>query len=191
MKKILIALTSDFTNRIFEDSFLKENFQVATTTRGERALDIINQDLPDVIIADANLDDISAFALLELLKKNEKTERIPFIVYSRTGSGEHRDKAMDCEAKDFIVGLSDSPRDVVSKIKSHLGEQAAYVFAISEKNKDAALSLARDIGYEGGTKCPTCSSDLSLYLLRNLSLGKNTFKISLICSKCSFRHGTL
>jgi PleD family two-component response regulator len=190
MKKILIALESDFTNKIFENSFLKEDFEVATTTRGERALEIINQSAPDVIIADANLHDISAFEILSVLQKNEKTKRIPFIIYSRTGSGEHREKAMDYEAKDFIVGLSDSPRDVVSKIKSHLGEQAVYVFIIDEKNKDIGLQIARDIGFEGGTKCPSCSSDLSLYLLRNLALGKNTFKISLVCSKCSFRHGS-
>jgi PleD family two-component response regulator len=191
MKKILIALSSEFTNKIFENSFLKENFQVATTIRGENALEIINQDIPDVIIADANLDDINAFDLLEILKKNEKTKRIPFIIYSRTGAAEHREKAMDSEAKDFVVGLSDSPRDVVSKIKSHLGEQAVYVFTIDEKNKHIGLQLARDIGYEGGTKCPHCSSDLSLYLLRNLSLGKNTFKISLVCSKCTFRYGSV
>jgi DNA-binding response OmpR family regulator len=190
MKKILIALTSEFTNKIFEDSFLKENFQVATTTSGEKALDIISQSIPDVIVADANLQDIDGFSILEILKEKEGTKRIPVVIYSRTGSEEHREKAMDYEAKDFIVGLSDSPRDVVSKIKSHLGEQAVYVFIIDEKNKDIGLQIARDIGFEGGTKCPSCSSDLSLYLLRNLALGKNTFKISLVCSKCSFRHGS-
>jgi PleD family two-component response regulator len=190
MKKIIIALESNFTNKIFENSFLEENFEVATTTRGEKALEIINQSAPDVIIADTNLHDINAFELLEILKKNENTKRIPFIVYSRTGSVEHREKAMDHEAKDFVIGLSDSPRDVVSKIKSHLGEEAVYVFEIDEKNKNTGLRIARDIGYEGGTKCPKCSSDLSLYLLRNLALGKNTFKISLVCSKCAFRHGS-
>lgn len=191
MKKILIALSSDFTNKIFEDSFFKENFQVATTTSGEKALEIINQSIPDIIIADANLQDVSGFQILETLKENEKIKRIPVIIYSRTGSEEHREKAMDYEAKDFIVGLSDSPRDVVSKTKSHLGEQAAYVFIITEENKEVGLQLVRDIGYEGGTKCPQCGSYLSLYLLRNLSLGKNTFKISLVCSRCTFRHGSV
>lgn len=191
MKKILIAIASDFTNKIFEDSFLKENFQVATTSNGRKALEIINQSPPDVVIADANLQEIDAFSLLDALHENEKTKRIPFVVYSRTGSEEHREKAMDHEAKDFIIGLSDSPKDVVYRIKSHLGEQAAYVFRIDEQNMEVALLLAKDIGHEGTLKCPTCNADLSLYLLRNLSLGKNTLKASFVCPKCSLRRETI
>ncbi len=188
MKKVLIALESSFTNETYQENFFNEGFQVATTTSGEKAWDILSKAPPDAVIVDANLPEINAFEMIRRARENENTRLVPIIVYSRTGSNEHREKAMDYEAKDFIVGLSDSPRDVALKVKSHLGQQKAYVLDICS-DEDAATEITRDLGYGGGTKCPSCSKNLSIHLLRNLNLGKNTFKVSLICTGCSFRHG--
>ncbi len=189
MKKILIALESSFTAQALQENLFKEGFHVAKTNNGKEALDIIRQAPPDLILADANLPEMDAFELLDNLQKEERTKRIPFIVFSRTGSEYHREKAMDHEAKDFVVGLSDSPREVTLKIKSHLGEQKIYTFKLSSEEEDS-IRIARDLSNLSGTKCPSCNSELSLHLLRNLSLGKNTFNASLVCPRCSFRKGS-
>ncbi len=188
MKKVLIAIQSKFTNESFRENFFQEGFQVATTTSGREALEIINQAPPDAILADANLPELNAFEILERIKDNEKMERIPFIVYSRSGAEEHRERAMDLEARDFVVGLSDPPKDVVMKVKSHLGEQKAYILDISS-DMESGAEIARDMGYKYGARCSSCNNTLSLHLLRNLSWGENAFKVSLICPRCSFRHG--
>ena len=188
MKKVLIALASSFTNEVFQENFFEEGFEVATTNDGRKALEILKESPPDIVIADTNLPGMSAFDLLDEIKKDDATKRIPIIVYSRVGSDIQREKAMDHEAKDFVVGLSDSPKDIVYKTKTHLGEQKAYIFNLSS-DEGSGVQIARDLGYGGGVKCPSCSAVLSLHLLRNLNIGKNTFKVSLICPKCSFRQG--
>ncbi len=187
MKKVLIALSSVFTNETFKDIFFQEGFSVATTDSGQEALNILTKNPPDIVIADANLPDLNAFGLLKAMNEKEEIKRTPLIVYSRTGSEEQREMAMDYEARDFVIGLSDSPKNVVLKAKAHLGEQKAYMLSLDPK-KPETLELARDLGYGGGYKCQSCSNLLSLHLLRNLNLGKNTFKLSLVCSKCSFRY---
>ncbi len=188
MKKVLIALSSNFSNEIFQENFLKEGFQVATTSSGEEAIEIIKKDPPDMVIADANLSGMTAFQIIDTLRDEDLIKKSPVIVYSRTGSEVHREKAMDYEAKDFIVGLSDSPRDIALKVKSHLGEQKVYIFDLS-LNEKMGKEISLDLGYGGGVKCSECGAPLSLHLLRNLNLGKDTFKASLVCPKCSFRHG--
>ncbi len=190
MKKILIAIKGEFTSNNFSEIFLKESFDVTITNSGRGILEIVDHDPPDVILADVNLPDIDIFSVLDKLMEDERTKRIPFIVYSRTGAEEHRDKAMEHEAKDFVVGLSDSPKDIVSRIKMHLGEQAAYIFNIEESNRDVATTLADVVGYNEKLKCPNCGTNISLRLLRNLALGKNTFNVSFVCSKCEFHRGT-
>ncbi len=188
MKRILIAIDSSFIADSLQENFLREGFEVATAKDGKKALDIIAQAPPDIVIADANLPEIDAFGLLEAIKEEEATRRTPLIVYSRTGSNQHREKAMDFEAKDFIVGLSESFKDIVLKVKSHLGEQRAYIFDISPNSEDSG-QIIRDLGHKDGTSCPFCGSALSLHLLRNLSWGENAFKASVICSRCHFRYG--
>jgi len=189
MKKALIALGSDFSNEVFKDNFFKEGFQVATSANGKEALEIIKTEAPDIIVADINLPEIGGLELLDKLKEKEETKRIPVIIYSRTGAQKHREDAMDHEARDFVIGLSDSPHNVVLKAKTHLGEQKAYLIPLP-KESEISDTITRDLGLGGGPKCPSCSSGLSLHLLRNLNLGKNTFKVSIVCPKCEFRSTT-
>lgn len=186
MKKILVALGSDFSNEVFRENFFKEGFQVATASNGEDALKVVTAEAPDIVLADINLPEIGGLELIDKLKENEETKRIPVIIYSRTGSEKHREDAMDYEAKDFVIGLSDPPRSVALKIKAHLGEQKAYLFPLP-RDDDFSKDIMRDLGIGSGSKCPLCSADLFLHLLRNLSLGKDIFKVSVVCSKCSFR----
>ncbi len=183
MKKILIALESSFTAQAIRDNLFQEGFHVATTDSGREALDIIREAPPDIILADANLSEINAFELLENLKKDESTRRVPVIVFSRTGSDYHRERAMDYEAKDFAIGLSESPKAITLKIKRHLGVQRAYNFEIPP-DEESSIRLAEDLGYNKGTRCPSCKEKLSLQLLRNLSLGENVFNVSLVCPNC-------
>ncbi len=186
MKKVLIALESDFSNEVFKDNFFKEGFQVATTSDGEEALAIINTEIPDVVLVDINLPKKNGLEIINELKKAEKTKRIPVVIYSRTGAQEHREKAMDYEARDFVVGLSDSPHDVVLKVKAHLGKQKTYIFPLSPDH-EPSREITRDMGMRKGVKCPSCNAEMFLHLIRDLSLGKNNFKLSFTCSKCGFR----
>ncbi len=183
MKKILIALESSFTTQALQDNLLKEGFHVATTDSGKETLDIIREAPPDIVLADANLPEINAFEILDNIKKDESTKRVPIIVFSRTGSDYHREKAMDYEAKDFVVGLSDSLKAITLRIKKHLGLQRAYNFDINPDTESSTM-IAQDLGYRNGARCPSCKTDLSLQLLRNLSFGENVFNVSLICPHC-------
>ncbi len=172
----------------FRKSFTDNDFEVKTTTDGNEALRSILEDPPEMVLADANLNNLNAFDLLEKIEENEEVNKVPLIVFSQTGAKLHREKALELEAKDFIVGYSDSPRETAMRVKRHLGDEKAYIFKMIS-NPQAGAELAEDLGYGRETKCSSCEKDLSLYLLRRLELGGDIFQVSLFCPNCSKKYG--
>ena len=81
MAKILIIED----NQIMADNFaliLKSFFDIECINSAEEAMDIINKNLPDIIILDVLLNGHSAFALLNELQSYQDTANIPIIICS-------------------------------------------------------------------------------------------------------------
>lgn len=183
MKKILIAIDSDFVRDAYSEVFQKEGYEVLSTKNGKEALTLAQKEKPNVILADVVLSEIGGFKLLKSLKEEKTTQRIPVIIFAQLERKEDRTKAIELEANDFISGASVSPAEVIRRVKIVLGEQKTYRLAI-QKNLLDVKELIKDLGYGLDFKCPKCGSDLVLYLMRDLSKGENYFKASFICSKC-------
>ena len=185
MRKVLIALVNELTRGIYAENFSQNEFKAITTASGKEAYKMAQEETPDVIIADVSLYGIGGLELIKKIKEDEKIKKIPVIIYSRTGNELHRKKAMDLEARDFISGVWDSPKKVVSRAKAHLGVQKGYIIHPSEKSLRELKELSGDLGEN--IYCPSCDGIKSIYLIRDLSFGENYFKISFLCPKCSFR----
>lgn len=186
MKKIIVALADEGLNKRFQNFFQKEDFYVSTTTDGKRVLEMIIEDPPDIVLADIALKNLSAIDILKQVHRYEEIKNVPLIVFSRTGAKNHFDDAITHEAKDFVVGLSEPPEKVVLKVKSHLGMQKTYLLDVTLN--DDATEIIKDLGYKDKEKCKNCGASVSLHLLRNLALGKDIFKVSVICTRCNFKH---
>ncbi len=81
MAKILIIED----NQIMADNFaliLKSFFDIECINSAEEAMNIINKNLPDIIILDVLLNGHSAFALLNELQSYQDTANIPIIICS-------------------------------------------------------------------------------------------------------------
>ena len=81
MAKILIIED----NQIMADNFtliLKGFFDIECINSAEEAMNIINKNLPDIIILDVLLNSHSAFALLNELQSYQDTANIPIIICS-------------------------------------------------------------------------------------------------------------
>jgi PleD family two-component response regulator len=185
MKKVIIAFPLDNPSDELKKALTKEGIEVKIVNSGKEVLSDTINNPPDLIIADANLYDVSAFEIIKTLKDEGRFKKFPVVVHSQLGSVEHQEKAMDLEAKDFISGYEETTEEVVRKIKTHLGEQKSYTIDVSSDDEDA-FYLAEDLGFQE-TSCPYCKERLSLHLLRDLSLGKNVFRASFICSICKYR----
>jgi DNA-binding response OmpR family regulator len=177
-KKILLAIKNESIRKIYQETLKNEGFEVLTREEKEKIFELIKEKMPDLILVDVAL---GGFEILANLKQDEKTKRIPTIIFSSFGQAGEEKKALELEAKDFIVGALIAPKDVLCKIKIHLGEEKTYLLKLPEN--EVIKKLAQDLGYES-LFCPSCHSPLALYLMRDLTRGKNYFKVSFICPKC-------
>lgn len=183
IKKILIAINNDFIRGIYAEVLKKEGFDVFETKERKRFMELVIKEKPDIVLVDVFPQGIGGFELLEELKKEDLTRKIPVIIFTQLEKIEERKKAIELEAKDFISTTMVSPLGVVRRIKIVLGEQRSYRISI-EKNLYDAKQFIIDMKYNHNFKCSKCGAGLILYLMRDFSKGEKYFIISIICPKC-------
>ncbi len=124
MKTILVIEDERDLLELISFNLEKEGYRVITATEGSTGLDIARNNLPDLILLDLMLPGISGIEICKILKKHEKTSRIPVIML--TAKGEEIDRVVGFEvgADDYVVKPF-SNRELMLRIKAVLrrGEQ--------------------------------------------------------------------
>jgi len=110
-REIRIVLVEDniedaaFTKRVLKHNKLNEDLVVATN--GQEAMQalhaLVKGNLPQLILLDINLPDISGIDLLTLIKSDKNLSNIPVVIL--TGSNEDQDiqKSYDLGASSYLV----------------------------------------------------------------------------------------
>ena len=82
MKKILIVDDEPNIVMSLEYIFKKENFEVFIARDGAEAIDIVDNNIPDIIILDIMMPNVDGFQVLKYLKANEDLSNIKVIFLS-------------------------------------------------------------------------------------------------------------
>ena len=96
----------------------KDGMAVQTAGSAEEGLDIIEKDIPDLIILDLNLPGMSGFDFLKKFR-NGHTVTVPVIVASARDEDEDIIKALGVGADEFVTKPF-SPRVLVAKVNANL-----------------------------------------------------------------------
>lgn len=119
MKVLLIDDDEDLSN-IFIAALTKEGFQASFELTGEKGLQKINYDKPDLILLDQVLPDMSGNDILKTLKRDEATKNIPVILLSNFSQEELVKGALSEGAVDYLFKYQVEPKDVIAKVKEVL-----------------------------------------------------------------------
>jgi len=119
-KKILIAEDDKYLRNAMRVKLEKAGFIVSTAEDGQQAVDSLKTDMPDLIVLDLVMPVKDGFNVLEEIKSNSATSKIPVIVASNLGQKEDIDKATRLGAADYIVKTNLSLGDLVDKITKFL-----------------------------------------------------------------------
>lgn len=99
---------------------LSDNYLVKAASSGERALKILNsKKIPDLILLDIMMPDMSGFEVCRQLKANPKTADVPVIFLSTTTESIDITKGFEIGAVDFITKPADPPI-LRARIATHL-----------------------------------------------------------------------
>jgi diguanylate cyclase (GGDEF)-like protein len=93
--------------------------EVAISTSGERALQLIERTLPDLILLDIMMTGIDGFETCRRLKANPRTASIPIIFMTALADNENKVKALALGAVDYVTKPFQT-QEVVARVKTHL-----------------------------------------------------------------------
>ncbi len=99
-KKILLADDSLTIQKVVELTFSDSEYDLLCVPNGQRALEKVAEEAPDLILADVVMPEKNGYEVCEAIKANPATARIPVILLSGTFEPFDRDRAerLGCDA---------------------------------------------------------------------------------------------
>lgn len=79
VQKILVVEDNTLNRKLFCDLLDSEGYKVIQTEAGEKAVGLVEEHTPDLILMDIQLQGISGYDIIQLLKKDPKHKAIPII----------------------------------------------------------------------------------------------------------------
>ena len=122
-QKILVIEDESFLASLMLEILKRENFDVDLASDAEGGLEKLKKESFDIILLDLILPGMHGFQLLEKLKREEKTKRIPVIIISNLGSQEEIQKGLQLGADAYLIKAHILPADLVNKIKEILQQK--------------------------------------------------------------------
>ncbi|MCO6149221.1 two-component regulator propeller domain-containing protein [Flavobacterium sp. NRK1] len=100
-KKILIV-EDEKEIHLFLNDLLADKYQVISTYNGIEALEVMEKELPDIIISDVMMPLMDGVELCQKVKTNIRTCHIPFIMLTAKNSVVHRIEGLEKGANSYI-----------------------------------------------------------------------------------------
>lgn len=98
-KKLLLVDDNDLSLYILRELLDRPWLNLMEAHNGQEALDIIDRDQPDAVILDLVMPGMGGFEVLQRLRDQEQTRRLPVIVYtSKVLTGEEKKRLTDLAA---------------------------------------------------------------------------------------------
>ena len=117
MNEILLADDEPNQIELMKFNLEKNGFLVKSAYNGEKALDMIYEKKPNVLIADWMMPKMSGIELCRILRSNKDTKLLPIIMLSARSEEADKSLGLDTGADDYI-SKPFSPMELVSRVKA-------------------------------------------------------------------------
>lgn len=118
MKKILIIEDDKFLRELISQKISKEGYEIAEAVDGEKGIESVKSEKPDLILLDLILPGIDGFEVLDRIKSDPEAAQIPVIILSNLGQRDDIEKGLKMGATDFLIKAHFTPAEIIEKIKS-------------------------------------------------------------------------
>lgn len=122
--KLLLADDSPTIQRVVELTFANENIDVVTVGDGAQAIEAIERDEPDIVLADVSMPGKDGYEVASFVRLDPARARIPVVLL--TGAFEPLDTARcDAIGRHEVLVKPFDPREVIGKVRELLALPAA------------------------------------------------------------------
>jgi DNA-binding NarL/FixJ family response regulator len=147
-KQKRLLLVDDDPNLILlvKDYLEFRGYEVSSADNGRIALELLQEELPDLIICDVMMPEMDGYTFVESVREEPRMSWIPVIFLSAKGQSQDRIKGLNIGADVYMVKPFE-PEELIAQVESSLA-QAARLTARKVLGNDAAPPLQVRPGVE-------------------------------------------
>jgi len=119
-KKILLIEDEATLQKALNEVLVGEGYQVLLATDGQKGLELVQEEKPDLILLDIILPKMDGFEVLKKVKKDDAISQIPIIILTNLSDVNDIQKALDLGATTYLVKADFHLEDVLKKIEKVL-----------------------------------------------------------------------
>lgn len=118
-----LLLIDDDPNLILlvKDYLEFRGYNVVTAENGREALEILDDNVPDMIICDVMMPEMDGYSLVKHIREEPTTNRIPVLFLSAKGQSQDRVKGLN-EGADVYMVKPFEPEELVAQVESSLNQ---------------------------------------------------------------------
>lgn len=116
---ILIVDDLDVNIMLLEEILDSLGYKTKSAMSAVEATDILNEELPSMVLLDIMMPDINGYEFCQMLKENPHTRDIPVIFVSAAEGDDEREKAFEIGGVDFVKKPFDVT-EIKTRVSTHL-----------------------------------------------------------------------
>lgn len=122
-KKIFIVEDNELNMKLFNDLLEAHGYETVTTRDGTKALGMAKDSMPDLILMDIQLPEVSGLDITRMIKAEDDLKDIPIIAVTAFAMKGDEDKIRECGCNGYI-SKPISIGSFIETIQSHLGTES-------------------------------------------------------------------
>ncbi|WP_370930810.1 response regulator [Bartonella sp. DGB1] len=120
-KKVMVVEDNELNMKLFCDLLESCGYETIKVKDGVNIVEIVNKHMPNLILMDIQLPEISGLEAMKLVKQEEQIKHIPIIAVTAFAMRGDEEKMLQGGCEDYISKpISIEP--FLTKIKSYLGD---------------------------------------------------------------------
>ena len=139
--KILAVDDSRENLELLEALLSVVGYEVVTASDGEKALDMVKREAPDLVIVDTMMPGMNGFAVCSQLKANDETRLIPIILITPIRETKHAVTGFEAGVDDFLYRPINSV-ELIARVRSLVRTKRLNDQLVSVENTIMALAAA-------------------------------------------------
>lgn len=165
-EKLLIVDDDLDTLRLVGLMLKKVGYQIVSSSSGPQALELASTEMPDLVLLDVMMPGMDGLEVARRLKADEKTQRIPILMFSAKGELDDRVAGFEAGADDYVIKPT-HPNDLQTHVKNLLSRANRKITSQLSKpvSSDEVYTLGV-IAARGGLGVTTVSVNLAAMLAK-------------------------
>lgn len=117
---ILLAEDDLFLQRMYAVKLAKEGFNVVLAADGEKALSLMSEAVPDVVLLDILMPKKDGFAVLEAMRADARLKEVPVVLLTNVSESEDVKRGRRLGANEYLIKAHFLPSEVIGVVKKYI-----------------------------------------------------------------------